>query len=446
MPQHPRKFPAALVRAGARVGLALVALSIVVPAAHADNWAPYKKQCDKTAFKSPSDVDMAVLGRCVRLFGAHHGVDKLHSAYKSRVVAAMQRLYTEGTDIDAHMARLGLQRLGVQVPPRPRRDGPAVATTTKASAGQPAAATAPKTKPKFSTCPGGTEPDPPDKRAIKKAKKLLKKGLKRYRKKDYEGALAIFEKMLKVAPGYHGSLYNVAAMEAMTGDPDGAYDMLECLRDIGTEDHLRKLKDARKDEDFFSLRDDDRFKRLTGYAKILLLDSLPEGRGEDNVDNLKGSIEKLGYPVFAVKQDNREKTEPHIWYRWTNKVQAFLFKKLIDHPRTKIQLMPPQLEERGYDIIISWGDRYEKDKEPTLRIPDPDEADKSLDELARTEDEIIRSPDKYTKKVDEAVNAPDKAMGRVDKTAGKVEKVLDAPGKAVDKVKEVGDKLKSPFK
>lgn len=445
MYRPPRKSSArALAALTRRAAMAVLAVSVLVPAAHADNWAPYKKACDKTAFKSPSDVDMGVLGRCVRLFDAHHGVEKLHSAYKSRVVAAMQRLYTEGTDLDAHMARLGLLRLGVQVPPRPRRDGPTVASS-KPSGGQPAAKAAPKTKPRFSTCPGGAEPDQPDKKAVKKAKKLLKKGLKKYRKKDFEGALKIFRKMLRVAPGYHGSLYNVAAMDAMTGDPDGAYDMLECLRDIGSEDHLRKLKDARKDEDFFSLRDDDRFKRLTGYAKILLLDSLPEGRGEDNVDNLKGCIEKLDYPVFAVKVDNREKTEPHIWYRWTNKVQAFLFKKLIDHPRTQIQLMPPALEKRGYDVIISWGDRYEKDKEPTQRIPDPDEADKQLDDLARTEDEIIRSPDKYTKKVDEAVNAPDKAMDRVDKTAGKVEKVLDAPGDAVDKVKEVGDKLKNPF-
>jgi|GEM_PF-1475252 len=419
------------------------ALAIVVAwsaTASADMWKQRGADCDATAFKRPTETSLKKVAACVRLFEAYNNAqfkDK-EPRYKDKVIAAMRRLYQNGTAMDSNVARIGLARLGIGVPPKqanPAAAGSSKGTKVKAP---------PRTK--FAGCPGGAKPEAPDKKAKKKAKKIFKKGMKAYKKDDFEGALAEFEKMLEVAPGYHSSIYNVATMSAKTGNAKRAIKLLWCLRDIGTDDSLRKVRDARKDSDFEDLRKMDKFKLVTGYARILILDSLPEGRGDDNVTNLKDRIEKLKYEVIAVKPDNNEKTAPHVWFRHTNRVQAFIFKKILSHPHTKLIQMPPALEKRGFDIVISWGDRYKKDEDPPLRINEVgDEMDKELKDIEKTEDEIFSKPDEMEKEVDDALGAPDKYTDKAGQTADKVEDLSNKPGETVDKVNDAVDKLKKPF-
>jgi tetratricopeptide (TPR) repeat protein len=79
-----------------------------------------------------------------------------------------------------------------------------------------------------------------------------------YNAKDYSGALAVARGVLHAYPGNGLALYNIACMEALLGKPDDA------LAHLGEAlEAAPRLRDtARTDEDFASLRGDERFERL----------------------------------------------------------------------------------------------------------------------------------------------------------------------------------------
>ena len=87
---------------------------------------------------------------------------------------------------------------------------------------------------------------------------LMRDFFEPYNAKDYGGALAIARGVLHAYPGNGLALYNIACMEALLGKPDDALTHLgEAL-----EAAPRLRDNARTDEDFASLRGDDRFEGL----------------------------------------------------------------------------------------------------------------------------------------------------------------------------------------
>lgn len=83
-----------------------------------------------------------------------------------------------------------------------------------------------------------------------------------YRAKDYAAALASTKRALELYPGNAHLLYNVGCMEALLGDDDAA---LTALAESVAQWEPYK-EQARKDDDFASLREDPRFVELVGAA------------------------------------------------------------------------------------------------------------------------------------------------------------------------------------
>jgi len=81
-----------------------------------------------------------------------------------------------------------------------------------------------------------------------------------YNKQDYEGALAACHVALEKFPGNALFLYNVACMQSLLGRGDEA---LETLRS-SVEKWPQFKENAQKDDDFASLREDQRFLELVG--------------------------------------------------------------------------------------------------------------------------------------------------------------------------------------
>jgi tetratricopeptide (TPR) repeat protein len=79
-----------------------------------------------------------------------------------------------------------------------------------------------------------------------------------YNAKDYEGALEIAKGVLQQYPGNGLALYNIACMEALLGRADDALGHLG--KAIESAPRLRE--NAKTDEDFVSLRGDQRFEDL----------------------------------------------------------------------------------------------------------------------------------------------------------------------------------------
>ena len=79
-----------------------------------------------------------------------------------------------------------------------------------------------------------------------------------YNAKDYEGALAVGRELVSEYPESGLPLYNVACVEALSGDTDSAIAHLREAIDLAP----RLVENAKTDEDFASITDDPRFQAL----------------------------------------------------------------------------------------------------------------------------------------------------------------------------------------
>ncbi len=392
-------------------------------ASAASSWDKHGGDCDDTAFKAPNDAGLKVVSTCVKLFEAYQQPSKVKGAYRDRVIAAMQRLYIEGSVKESKIAKSALARMGVRdLPPR-----------GKAAARKAADKAAPARK-KFA-------PDDPSKREIKAAERHFKYGYKQYKKKKYGRALTHYEKMVDAAPGYAKGHYNVACMHAKLGDERKMGEALLRLSDMGdngNDDALKLLKMARTDTDFEDIRDDSvPFKRLTGYARIKVFNAMGE-RGEENVDNLEASLKKLNFEIDGPDESGKKRKHPIVWFAEHAKPAAYIVKELLNHPKTQTVMFTVE-QLKGYDVVAVWGDDLKDDDDPEVYVSDPDDAEKKLDELARKEDEILRKPEEAVDDVEDALETPDRIKDRIEDNLERPGKAIDRAGKTVDKVKGLFD-------
>ena len=388
---------------------------LVAQARANDLWPPHQGGCDSAAFGDPGSAKLSRIDECTRLWFAYHSRGAVNGQYGDLVKEAVRRLYIEGSDEQAHLARQVL--IGLQVTSLPARA--AAGASAKSALAKREKCDVPK----------------PDKAAIKAANKAFKKGMKFYKKENYEGALGHFTKMVEVAPGFPKSQYNTAAMYAMTDNEAEMVKHLYCLRDIGTSDAIKALRKARSDSDFARIRARSAaFKAITGYARIKIGNSLGE-YGEDNVDNLEGMLEALGYPAPTLTETDKPYLEPHIWYRLESRTAAYMVAKLMAHPRTRTHLI--DWDEKDFDVIVAWGDKVKKGDDPKVYVPDPADAEDALVELNRQSDEALRKPEQFAQDVEDTLGKPQEA---IDSVTDSVNRAADT----VDKVKGAVDTLLNP--
>ena len=397
----------------------LISLAMTTGVMAQDYWPNYEAQCESKAFADPGSAGLQDIDQCARLWFAYVPQGVRVGDQGDRVQEAFRRLYREGTGTQAHLARQVLSRLGVTSLPKRRGGGAQVAL------GETLAETREK-----------CVVPPPSKSDKRKANKSFKKGMAAYKKENYEGALGHFLSMLKSAPGWTKTHYNIAAMYALNDNEKKMVEHLYCLRDIGNSDAIKALYKARKDSDFALIRDKSApFKVVTGYARIKIGNSLGE-YGEDNVDNLEAMLDALGYDEPLITETKRPYTEPHVWYKAESRVAAYMVMKLIAHQGTRTHGIDWENEE--YDIIVAWGDRIKKGEEPKLYINDPTDAEKTISDLRREHDEALRKPEKFARSVDETLGKPEaianEVTGAVDKTVETGKKVSDT----VDKIINIG--------
>jgi hypothetical protein len=87
---------------------------------------------------------------------------------------------------------------------------------------------------------------------------LMRGFMQRYDAKDFAGALELAKGVLDTFPGNGLALYNIACMEALLDRPDDALAHLGEAVDAAP----RLRENARTDDDFASLRGDERFEEL----------------------------------------------------------------------------------------------------------------------------------------------------------------------------------------
>lgn len=410
--------------------LAFVALSGGASLA-ADQWKEKGKECDAGAFKDPGSASMADLTKCSKLWIAYRiDLGGVKGDYKDRVVLAMKLLYQKGAEVDAGRAKDILANLGVTE--LPKRQGTAAATAGGDGATAPAADTGRKT----------FAPPAPDKGAIKKADGFLKAGYK-VAAKDPAKALVQYLKAVDAAPGYPTGHYNAACIYAIQKDEKNMAKYLMNLRDLATAGNTtaaEQLKKSRTDPDFDGMRDSSNdYKRITGYAKMRVINKLGE-KGEENVDNLVGSMKKLGYVADSIEKDaDKKQKAPILYYIDAARTQAYIVKQLIKHPGLEVQQVEKLCSSEDdlcFDVVVQWSD--DAKGEPKKFVADPKDAEKEIAKLEKKQDEILAKPN-------EAVDELDEALGKPAEVQDKIEGVLQKPGKAIEKTEKTLEKIKGVF-
>lgn len=120
-------------------------------------------------------------------------------------------------------------------------------------------------------------------------------GTARYNLKEWDAAIAAYSRALDLRAGFPSvSAYNIACCEAQKGDEEKALAWIARALDLG----FRNLESIRDDDDFASLRGDERFRRLVGLFDPSGL-SRDEGWRAD-LALLAREIARLHYDPFRL--------------------------------------------------------------------------------------------------------------------------------------------------
>lgn len=404
-------------------------------------WDRQKGNCD-AILATPDQVSLAELKYCVSLWEAYRDVSTLKPGEREAVAPAFHRLYREGDEEGRHIARNALGRLGFT----PQAESPEELERKR----QAAQATSGRKKYR----PHKAEPQ--DQKA---AQKIRAQAYKAYKKRDYAGALRLLDQALQRDPAYVQALYDAACCYALLGDRDNAIEYLMRLADIGDKEAMERLRKARKDKDFHAIREDPGFKKATGFARVKVFNGMPPADrevGEDNVFLLVEMLRnpKLGYEVVEGGDDKHVRDRPHIWYKEHSKLQAYVIRKLIGHPRALLIPIPPT-RETDFDILVSWADKVEADQfgvksskyslvggggggvggsgGPSLN------PEKRVDQALREQDEALRQPEEYARKTERVIDTPERMQNKAESAVDRVESTVNT-------IERVGDKLGKPFR
>ncbi len=388
----------------------------------ADQWATKGKECDTGAFSAPESAEVAELSKCSKAWAAYRtDYGPVKGAYKDRVVLAMQILYKKGDDGDAARAKDILAKLGVTELPSRVAEAPPK----------------PKAPPREVF-----NPPAPSKAEVTAAKKLITAGLAAHKKGDLPKALASYEQAIEKAPGHPDGHYNAACISALMKDEPRMAKHLMNLRDLGANGNAeaaKQMKMTRTDKDFDGVREESsEFKRITGYARIKVINHLGE-KGEENVENLIGSLEKLGYKPDSKDSEKKGDKFPVVYFAEHAGTQAYVTKQLIEHPKLQTKLLPKEKlcgEDGCYDVVVQWSDDVKG--EAKTRVSDPADAEKKIAALEKKQDELLSKPDDAIDELNEALDKPAEAQE-------KIEELVNKPGEAVEKVEKTIDKVKSIF-
>jgi hypothetical protein len=391
-------------------------LGWAIPAQADDSWNGNASDCIK-AFGAPASADGSRLTRCAGLFGADANLDGMSAGDRGTCEKGLRWLYDNGDATGAKVARSALVRLGIQLPVRGQ---------ASASAGKSAQTERPKYDP-----PEVSDAD------SKAANKLVDDGVKLLKKQKWAGGVKILEKALAKDPRGVRALYNLACGEAnIESKRPKALEHLQNLADLGDDAATKALLKTRSDDDFMPLRDNLEFKRITGYARVLIVNTIgtPGEKGAENVQKL---LDKLELKKVDSKDEDKPTNHPVIQFREHAKALTGLLASLIDHKDVHPALEPMQGEGK-YDVIIRWGTPV-KDGQP-ISIG-PDTADEAIAEARRKQNKVLAQPDAALNKVNKVLNTPDRAYSEGQAAVNRVENTVNKAKGAAEKVKSLGDKL-----
>lgn len=413
----------------ARAGAAVLSVSTLMAGlAHGADRQPWKAiavDCMAT-FAAPDKADETKLFTCADGFAAEAVLESLTAADKTNAEKGLRWLYDKGSDKSAKVARLGLQRLGINLPFRAAR------ALDKGAMAQPERA-------KY---------DPPEaKDADKKAaEKLYKDGVALLKKKKWKDGVGILLKGLEKDGRSEKILYNLGCGECnLEGDKKACWTHLQYLSDLGTDYAAELLIKARTDGDYEGVREESEFKRLTGYMRVQVINTVGDV-GDPGVENILKLFDKLGHKKPDKRDDeSHPQPSPTIQFKAYTKAQVAVIAELLNDQNTKLE--PIDNGVGKYDMVIRWGTQID-DKGKPVNLG-PDTADEAMAKARQKQNKALQQPEQAIGKVNKVLDTPNRVISEAGKMKDRVLGVGDKAKGAADKIKDIGsigDKAKDAVK
>jgi tetratricopeptide (TPR) repeat protein len=423
--------------------LVLTMLLLAAPAAAQDQWDREKGNCD-AVFETSTTVVLNQLKQCAGRWLAYADPNLLKPNKRQAMKDALQDLYDRAIkrrDEEAeYLATAGAERMGTTIRLKVKRANPTPARTggktrnPRGERGDPDEPVTASRRQKF-VAPVVSEGNQ------RKAGKLVKAGVKLFKRGKRSAATRKYRKALELDPGNLDAIYNLAAELAFAKRGEESVDELRKLQDIGTKPALKRLQQSRIDPDFEKIRDYIPYKRVSGYARIKVVNSIGEF-GEDEVDRIVKTLDKLKHKDVDTGADKvNGRKSPVIWFRDHSAPTAYLVKKVVLHPGVVLTKITWNSD---YDIIVSWGNKIVKKdgvEQPAKDYTelDPAKQEQRMDDLLREEDKVLREPERTARKVEHTIDTPKRVESKVDSGVNRVEKTVDT-------LQKTGDKIKGVFK
>ena len=391
----------------------------VALAAPKDPWTRSEVKCTPM-MAHPKKADSEKLEVCLDAFNTDARLHLLSGSLKDDARKSLDYLYDKGSDRGALIARDGLIRFGVKRPLRPERGS------------APSTAVAPR-RLKY-------KPDTVDKSKQGRAVALAKQAVRQLAKNRDAKA----EQMLTSSVGLDGRcefcIYNLACAEAKQKKQKQTYEHLQWLSDLGTDDAIERLIKARTDGDFKNVREDSEFKRITGYARIRVVNTIKDA-GEKGVENIEIMLKEMGHARPDTDEKGKEQDFPQVQFKPHAKAQTLVITQLLNHPRVR---MDPMTGDSKYDIVIIWGAKViNEGGKLTVESMGPKTVDGKMSQARSAQNKVLAKPDQAINKVDKIVSTPERTYKSVESMGKRVEGTFNKGKGLFEKVGAMPDKITS---
>jgi len=176
-------------------------------------------------------------------------------------------------------------------------------------------------------------------------------GIRDYERGRHNDAIDHFERALRYDEWHVLAKYNLACNLNLVGRADDALDHLEELMRWDISESDERMARARVDDDFESLRTNERFQAITGYTRTQLLNGAGQG-GLGAVGELRDSLESEGFHIASYGYDRHDRMRTLIYYAPGFEEQADTVSQLVDAEGVSLEPMSFGSE---FHLVISYG-------------------------------------------------------------------------------------------
>ena len=399
--------------------LAVILLCTAAIAARKDNWTRNASMCSSVLAK-PAKATADKLEVCADAFNTDARFHLLTSGKKSDAKKSLKYLYENGSDRGATIGREGLYRFGLKLPPRePKGDEPAKAVAKK--------------RIKY-------RPEEVSKANRNRARAKAKKGISQLKRKRYGAAESMLKSSIGMDPRCEFCIYNLACAEARQNKRKPTYEHLQWLSDLGSDDGIERLIKARTDSDFDRVRKTSQFKRITGYARIHVINTLGDA-GEKAMDNIEIMLKEMGHAKPDSDDKNKAQDFPQVLFKEHAKAQSLVIAQLLNHPRVRLD---PQKKKSKYDIVIVWGAKVKREGgNVAVESMGPKTVDGKMASARSAQNKVLAKPDQAINKVNRIVDTPERTYKSVESMGKRVEGTFNKGKGVFEKVTSIPDKITS---